>query len=428
MKIELDPTTLVRSDAFKQVHTDIEARCKAYAIEQVKEVSEKLKHVSGDTMHEEVQKTLLGSDFIQAFADLVVSKARTAGISLPALKGTISRKLRGSAAAKAINTYARPGQSKLEGKRAVALFGDKGSGKTHEAYHESVALYAGKENVTLIDCHADIMPEQLFGHPCAEGDGTPALGWRDGSVTEAFRRQIEEGVPQVVIFDEFLQLPSTSLNALKSLLGGLGDNYICTTGKPTGAVGSARGVEKLSCPITDIGFIMTSNVGGRYEVRDIDDAMRSRLKIVHMDCKITDIKRVIKPIIKQRQDAYGWSEEASTWLLSALTSIHTDTKRFANNHELEAYAGTRELMGILTQLEHPAEILNVFDERSVLCERPYFVAVDDFGQPNPDQKAKYKALGDSMKSKAKAFKNEDARSDDDKSRFDALLRHVIIGD
>lgn len=427
MKIELDPNALVKSDAFQQAYRDTEAKCNAYVTKKLEAVHEKLSSASAEGMQEEVQKTLLGSDFIQAFADIVVSKASSAGIALPKLKSAVKRKLRGSAASKAINTYCRPNQEKLEGKRAVALFGDKGSGKTHEAYHESLSLYDGEENVTLIDCHADIMPEQLFGHPCAEGDGTPALGWRDGAITEAFRRQIKTGKPQVIILDEFLQLPSTSLNSLKSLLGGLGDNYICTTGKPTGAVATARGVEKLKCPISQIGFIMTSNIGGRYEVRDIDDAMRSRLKIVHMDCKITDVKRVLKPIIEQRQDAFGWSDEASNWLMSALTSIHTDTKRFCNTHELESYAGTRELMGILTQLEHPAEILNVFDERSVLCERPYFVAVDDFGRPNADQKQKFKTIGDSMKSKAKAFKTDEAQTDDDKSKFDALLKHVIIG-
>jgi len=207
----------------------------------------------------------------------------------------------------------------------------------------------------------------------------------------------------------------------------MGNDYVCTTGKPTGKVGSARGVEQLHCPIEMIGFVVTSNVGGRYEVRDLDDAMRSRLKIVHMDCKITDIKRVLKPVIEQRQDAYGWSDEASNWLMGALTSLHSDTKRFANNHELETYAGTRELLGILTQLEHPAEILNVFDERSVLCERPYFVAVDDFGHPNPDQKRQFKALGKNLQEKAQAFKKDIAQTEDDKARFDSLLRHVIIG-
>lgn len=425
MKVEIDPKALLASDEVQQAFRDIEANVSSQTKRDFSDMEERLKGEFPDVMNGAMQELILGSAFIKAFADLLVGKASKAGVTLPALKATVARRLKGCLSTRAIHTYCRPGQQKMEGKRPLMFVGDKGSGKTHVAYHVGVDLYE-ESNVHLVDCHADIMPESLYGHPCAEGDGTPALGWRDGVVTTAFRRMKATKKPQLIIFDEFLQLPSSSLNALKSLLGGLGEEYVCTTGKPTGKVGKARGVEKLRCGMENIGFIMTSNIGGRYEVRELDDAMKSRIKIFHMDCKVTDIKRVLKPIIEQRQDAYGWSDEASKWLMTALCSVHTDTKRFANTHELETYAGTRELMGVLTQLEHPAEILNIFDERSVLCERPYFVAVDDFGKPNPDQKRKFLDIGASMKAKAKAFQTEDARSDDDKEKFDALLRHVIM--
>lgn len=426
MKIELDPTAIVESRELKQKLQDSEANIMSEVTSKMQDVVDSLKTSFPAEMQEKLQEIILESKFVEAFTDLIVGKASSAGVTLPALRATLTKRLRGDLSTRAIHTYCRPKQSKMEGKRPLMFVGDKGSGKTHTAYHVGIDLY-NIDNVHLIDCHADIMPESLFGHPCAEGDGTPALGWRDGVVTKAFRRQMGTKKPQLVIFDEFLQLPSTSLNALKSLLGGLGDEYVCTTGKPTGKVGTARGVEQLRCNISEIGFIMTSNIGGRYEVRELDDAMKSRIKIFQMDCKLTDIKRVLKPVIEQRQDAYGWTDEASKWLMVALQSLHTDTKRFANSHELETYVGTRELMAILTQLEHPADILNVFDERSVLCERSYFVSVDDFGQPNPDQKEKFRDIGESMKTKARAFKDDDAQSDDDKSKFDAMLRHVIIG-
>jgi MoxR-like ATPase len=170
-------------------------------------------------------------------------------------------------------------------KKHILLEGEKGSGKTY-----SIDKFLSEEGIdTVFTAGAEGLESiDLLGYLIPDKSGE--LVWKDGALTEAFRRAQDH--PVVLFFDELLRVPGRELNIL---VGALSPNsrgeYVLRTGRVLEVIDGIAIEETLVVPEDRLWVIGTTNVGAGYAVDDIDEALSDRFRIVRKD---TDEKEMTK--------------------------------------------------------------------------------------------------------------------------------------
>jgi MoxR-like ATPase len=126
-------------------------------------------------------------------------------------------------------------------------------------------------------------------------DKSGELVWKDGALTEAFRRAQHHKV--VMFFDELLRVPSRELNLL---VGALSPNsrgeYVLRTGRVLEVIDGIAVEETLVVPSENLWVIGTTNVGAGYAVDEIDEALSDRFRIVRKDTDKEEMKVIINKL------------------------------------------------------------------------------------------------------------------------------------
>jgi len=172
-------------------------------------------------------------------------------------------------------------------KKHILIEGEKGSGKTYsiskflDQQGMDTVFLAGHEGLEAIDLLGYLIPE-------ASGE----LVWKDGALTEAFRRAQHH--PVVLFFDELLRVPSRELNLL---VGALSQNsrgeYVLRTGRVMEVINGVAIEETLVVPSTNLWVIGTTNVGAGYAVDEIDEALSDRFRIIRKDTDEAEMTKVL---------------------------------------------------------------------------------------------------------------------------------------
>ena len=175
-------------------------------------------------------------------------------------------------------------------RKHILIEGEKGSGKTY-----SISKFLDQEgtDTVFIAGHEGMESIDLLGYLIPDKSGE--LVWKDGALTEAFRRAQDH--PVVLFFDELLRVPGRELNLL---VGALSPNsrgeYVLRTGRVLEVIDGIAIEETLVVPSYNLWVIGTTNVGAGYAVDEIDEALSDRFRIVRKDTEVEEMRKIINSL------------------------------------------------------------------------------------------------------------------------------------
>lgn len=262
----------------------------------------------------------------------------------------------------------------------VLLEGDRGGGKTHDAY----AL--GRKHgypVVLMPGHDGVEPADMLGYTVQAG--AHGFVWMDGPVTAAFRKAQSGKV--ILLIDELLRIPQRQLSALLTALtpdhhAGV---YRLPTGRIIDVVDDVAQAEVLTCPLDNICVIATTNVGGEYAVDESDPALRERFHVIRRDTEESRLRRILTTMLAER----AWPET----LLVSMMSFFDAMSVLQSQGNLKSAPTTRLMTRALLLARTPKEVGTVLFEMNL-----QWTARGPNGRPSVEQqelvrKAVNKAFG-----------------------------------
>jgi len=253
-------------------------------------------------------------------------------------------------------------------KKHILIEGEKGGGKTYtiSKWVDSVGI----PNV-FVAGHEGMEASDLLGSVFPATDGT--LIWKDGAVTEAFRKAQKE--PTVLFFDELLRVPARELNLL---VGALTPNargeYVLRTNRIIEVVDGIGTEEVLKVPSGNLWVIGTTNVGAGYQVDDIDEALSDRFRSFIKELTDDEIKKILS------------SKTSNTDIVNKLFTFYKFMKKAYEEGNLTRVINLRHLTEAL-DLADPANL-----EQDVIANIidliPHWVARTTDGSLNSEQEKK----------------------------------------
>lgn len=189
----------------------------------------------------------------------------------------------------------------------ILLEGERGSGKTHEAF---AFAKASGHTVVLLQGHESLEAIDMLGYQVHTTAFGPA--WRDGKISEAFREARKRKV--VLIVDELLRIPQRQLSVFLGALTPFDDTYRLNTGRIVEVIDGIGREECLECPTENLCVIATTNIGAEYAVDALDPALAERFHIVRKDTSRDDVLRVIGGLARERGFSAGLAEKMAIFL------------------------------------------------------------------------------------------------------------------
>lgn len=176
---------------------------------------------------------------------------------------------------------------RYRGKKHILIKGEKGIGKTYQvdkfvkAEGIKMIFIAGNEGLESID---------LLGYYTKDASGN--FVWLDGVLSQAFRIAADNEV--VLVYDEILRTKARELNILVGALTPDSDGkYRLRTNRIVGVEEGVGSTEILEVPQENLWVIGTTNVGSKYNVEDIDDALNDRFRMFHKTATESEVKAII---------------------------------------------------------------------------------------------------------------------------------------
>ena len=173
-------------------------------------------------------------------------------------------------------------------KEHVLVSGPSGASKTYtvdkyvrdKGYAKE--FIAGAESIESTD---------LLGYSIRHVDGT--FVWMDGPLTAAFRNaQVEK---TVLFIDELLRIPSKELNILVGALTPNSNNeFVLRTNRLIDIENGIGKSETLVVPAENLWVVGTTNMGGNYDVNEMDLALNDRFMIIDVKIETDIIDSIIK--------------------------------------------------------------------------------------------------------------------------------------
>lgn len=277
----------------------------------------------------------------------------------------------------------------------VLVEGDRGSGKTYEAFEYAKSLdiepsfvggHAGIESIDLLGClvpyagqENKIEDTSVSAADFFSGDyqmkvssnSSNSLIWKDGPIAEAFRKA-QNGKKSILIIDELLRIPQRELNILLTALSPVHGKYNLRTGRILEVIDGVAREEVLSCDTRDLFVLATTNVGGQYAVDAIDPALAERFIVLRKDTEFDTLVSILKQKAREKGFNETLAEKAGLFL-----NRMTDAKE---QGLIEEVPTLRTLSRAFDLAEKEDEVKDYIFDQHLL-----WVARDVYGKPDKEQ-------------------------------------------
>lgn len=277
----------------------------------------------------------------------------------------------------------------------VLVEGDRGSGKTYEAFEYAKSLdvepsfvggHAGIESIDLLGClvpyagqENKIEDTSVSAADFFSGDyqmkvsssNSNSLIWKDGPIAEAFRKA-QNGEKAILIIDELLRIPQRELNILLTALSPVHGKYNLRTGRILEVIDGVAREEVLSCDTRDLFVLATTNVGGQYAVDTIDPALAERFIVLRKDTEFDTLVSILKQKAREKGFNETLAEKAGLFL-----NRMTDAKEQGIVEEVPTL---RTLSRAFDLAEKEDEVKDYIFDQHLL-----WVARDVYGKPDREQ-------------------------------------------
>lgn len=278
-------------------------------------------------------------------------------------------------------------------KANVIIEGDRGSGKTFD-----VIRFAKEADITpvFLGGHNGIESIDLLGHlvPFSSNENTSSkvsasdllsgakpetpyntqqLIWKDGALTEAFRKA-SRGEKTILILDELLRIPARELNILLTALSPLDGVYMLRTGRIISVDNGVATEEIIKAPIENLFVAATTNVGGQYAIDDVDPALAERFIILRKDTTERQLKTVLNKLIKDK----GFNKN----LIMRLLKFHNDMKQAKTQGFVENIPTLRTLSRAVNLADTSQDVWSLIEAQILL-----WIGRDTEGYPIKEQES-----------------------------------------
>lgn len=278
----------------------------------------------------------------------------------------------------------------------VLVEGDRGSGKTYEAFEYAKSLdikpsfvggHAGIESIDLLGClvpyagqENKIEDTSVSAADFFSGDyqmkvsssNSNSLIWKDGPIAEAFRKA-QNGEKAILIIDELLRIPQRELNILLTALSPVHGKYNLRTGRILEVIDGVAREEVLSCDTRDLFVLATTNVGGQYAVDTIDPALAERFVVVRKDTEQNTLVNILKNKAKLKGFSETLAEQAGFLFLNRMNNAKEQGL-------IEEVPTLRTLSRAFDLAEKEDEVKDYIFDQHLL-----WVARDVYGKPDKEQ-------------------------------------------
>jgi hypothetical protein len=175
----------------------------------------------------------------------------------------------------------------------VLFEGDRGAGKTVTA-----RAFAKTNSFLRVELpgHDGVEAIDMLGCLVPAPDGT--MVWKDGALSEAIRKAKKQKV--VLIIDELLRIRTRELSVLLTAFSPDDGEYRVRTGRIIGVEDGVAQEEELSCPVSNLCVVATTNVGSEYAVDEIDPALAERFVVLRKDTSEAELKRILNIVAKSK--------------------------------------------------------------------------------------------------------------------------------
>lgn len=277
----------------------------------------------------------------------------------------------------------------------VLVEGDRGSGKTYEAFEYAKSLniepsfvggHAGIESIDLLGClvpyagqENKLQDTSVSAADFFSGDyqmkvssnSSNSLIWKDGPIAEAFRKA-QNGEKSILIIDELLRIPQRELNILLTALSPVHGKYNLRTGRILEVIDGVAREEVLSCDTQNLFVLATTNVGGQYAVDTIDPALAERFIVLRKDTEFDTLVSILKEKAKSKGFNETMAEKAGLFL-----NRMTDAKE---QGLIEEVPTLRTLSRAFDLAEKEDEVKDYIFDQHLL-----WVARDVYGKPDKEE-------------------------------------------
>ena len=237
--------------------------------------------------------------------------------------------------------------------RVPVLFeGDRGSGKTTEAY-----AFARQHDLPLIEFqgHEGVEATDLLG--CYVPMADRSLVWKDGAVSQAFRHAAR-GQRTVLLIDELLRIPTRQQSVLLSAFAPIDGHYRVRTGRILNVEDGVGEEEMLRCKVEDLAVIATTNVGADYALDNIDPAVAERFMILRKDTT----EETLYPILDKVVEAKGFDSAT----VARLVRFFSKAKEMRNAGQIARLPTTRTLVRAVELAKEPSEVGTMLINQALL--------------------------------------------------------------
>jgi len=248
----------------------------------------------------------------------------------------------------------------------VLIEGEQGSGKTHTAFKVAEEL-ANKLGAEVIVGQGDNSVEatDLLGYWIKDQTGN--LVWKDGVLTESFRKAQKGKV--ILIFDEFYRLRDREKDIFVRALTVFPDGKLrLRTGRVIRVEDGVAVEEVIEIPKENLWVIATTNVGAQFMVDEADPALKERFIILRKDTTEEELREILKRKVREK----GFSQS----IVETLIKFYRGAEKLFKNGELSGKPTTRTLVRAVELSESEEEVKDYLWEQRYL-----WIGRDSFGYP-----------------------------------------------
>ena len=254
-------------------------------------------------------------------------------------------------------------------KKHILLAGAAGVSKTYSA--TKWVEGSGYES-EFIAGHSGLESIDLLGYWVKASDGN--LVWLDGALTAAFRKATK--TKTVLLFDELLRVPARELSILVgALTPDSSGNYRLRTSRLTDVVDGIGETETLVIKAENLHVIATTNIGGDYDVENIDVALQDRFRSHDVEMATSTIYGICEDVND------GKLPDAS---IASLLDLYEKVKILVDSNELTRGLSLRHLTEVINYAGDASELASYLkDLETIICAR------DTTGKLNETEKRIY---------------------------------------
>jgi hypothetical protein len=250
-------------------------------------------------------------------------------------------------------------------KKHIKIVGKAGVGKTFKV--DQFAEESGHA-YEFIAGHSGLESIDLLGYYTKNNAGN--MVWMDGALAAAFRKASHKDSTGkydkkcILVIDELLRIPARELSiCVGSLTPSSRGTFKLRTNRIVDEIDGVGEAELLECPVENLWVVATTNIGGDFDVENIDTALDDRFRTIDVEMDNSTFRSIIESVDDSNNKLGSDVIDNFMKLKDAINILYLDQK-------LRNSISIRHVSEILTACTDKKQLFSyIYDLRNQICAR-----------------------------------------------------------